>query len=257
MCILFIAIEQHRDYPLIIAANRDEFFARPTLASDFWPEHPNLLAGKDEEAGGTWMGVTREGKLASLTNIRDPKRQLDSARSRGELVTHYLTEQQQDSAYLAFLKASANQYNGYNLLYGDWQKLAVYNNHLNTYEHLSKGVYGLSNANLNSPWPKINKGMQALDAYCYDGHPIEPEVLFALLQDRHLAEDDMLPKTGVSIEWERKLSSIFINTEGYGTRSSTVLLVDKNQHLHWYERTYNSQAECVGEKRFDFQITNH
>lgn len=256
MCILFIAIEQHRDYPLIIAANRDEFFARPTLCSDFWPDQPALLAGRDQQAGGTWMGVTKQGRLAALTNIRDPKRMLDKARSRGELVTNYLTGEQSQKRYQQSLEQDSAQYNGYNLLFGDWHSLAVYNNHLNSYELLSQGVYGLSNANLNSPWPKINKGMQALDAYCYDGHTIDPKVLFALLQDRHLAADELLPQTGVPIEWERKLSSIFINTEDYGTRSSTVLLVDKEQHLYWYERTYDNQANCIDERQFDFQIAN-
>lgn len=254
MCILFIAIEQHQDYPLIIAANRDEFFDRPTMASHFWEQDSDLLAGKDEMAGGTWMGATKQGRIASLTNIRDPKRMMDNARTRGELVKNFLTSDVSKQNYYDELRSSAPQYNGYNLLFGNWDDLVVYNNHLDTYESLKKGVYGLSNANLNSPWPKINKGMQALDAYCYDGHDIDPEVLFALLQDRHIADDELLPKTGVPLEWERKLSSIFINTEGYGTRSSTVLMVDKHQHLFWYERTYNELTECVDKRQFDFKI---
>ncbi|MFT4993184.1 MAG: hypothetical protein ACI965_000202 [Paraglaciecola sp.] len=275
MCILFVAVNQHQDYPLIIAANRDEFFARPTTASHFWQDSPEpmakdpepmaknpeptvnnppLLAGKDEQAGGTWMGITRAGRLAALTNIRDPKKIKKDAITRGALVSQYLQGDAQQAAYLAQLQRTETHYNGYNLLFGPWHSLQVYNNHLDQSEQLSSGVYGLSNASLNSPWPKINKGTMQLAEYCHDGHSIQPEKLFALLKDKHQAEDHNLPKTGVPIEWERQLSSIFIQGEDYGTRSSTVLLIDKNQQITWQERTFNQQAVCVGQKNYNFGI---
>ena len=262
MCILFIAVNQHQDYPLIIAANRDEFFARPTSASHFWPDSherlvnspQQLLAGKDEQAGGTWMGITSTGRLAALTNIRDPKKNKQNAITRGELVSQYLQGQQQQDEYLAQLQNSQARYNGYNLLFGPWRSLQVYNNHLDQVEQLSTGVYGLSNANLNSPWPKIDKGTMQLTEYCHDGHSIEPEKLFDLLKDMHQAEDPYLPKTGVPIEWERRLSSIFIQGEDYGTRSSTVLLIDKNQQITWQERTFDNRAVCVSQKNYNFGI---
>jgi uncharacterized protein with NRDE domain len=268
MCILFVAVNQHQDYPLIIAANRDEFFARPTTASYFWPDspecpgktaeslgkRPQLLAGKDEQAGGTWMGITSTGRLAALTNVREPEKTKQNVITRGQLVSQYLQGQQQQVEYLAQLQRSQTQYNGYNLLFGPWNNLQVYNNHLDQVEQLSTGVYGLSNASLNSPWPKINKGTAQLAEYCHDGHSIETEKLFALLKDMHPAEDLDLPETGVPIEWERRLSSIFIPGEDYGTRSSTVLLVDKKQQITWKERTFNNQAICVAQKNYNFGI---
>jgi uncharacterized protein with NRDE domain len=254
MCILFVAVNQHKDYPLIIAANRDEFFARPTSASHFWPDSATLLAGKDQQAGGTWMGITRNGRLAALTNIRDPKRINENAITRGELLTQYLQGHHSQQEYLRKLQNSSTQYNGYNLLFGPWHSLQVYNNHLNKVEQLTAGVYGLSNASLNSPWPKINKGTLHLAEYCHDGHAIESENLFALLKDMHQAQDLELPRTGIPIEWERRLSSIFIQGEDYGTRSSTVLLVDKNQQISWQERTFDRQAHCIEQKNYNFQL---
>jgi uncharacterized protein with NRDE domain len=254
MCILFVAVQQHKDYPLIIAANRDEFFARPTQASSFWHDSPLLLAGKDLQAGGSWMGINRSGRLAALTNIRDPLRINDEARTRGELVSQFLQNTQCPEEYTKDLKSTASHYNGYNLLFGNWDQLQVYNNHLDKLEALSRGVYGLSNASLNSPWPKISKGTMRLEEYCHDGHPIEVEHLFNLLKDPILADDALLPKTGVPIEWERRLSSIFIEGEQYGTRSSTVLLVDKNRHATWHERTFDNKADCNNQETFHFHI---
>jgi uncharacterized protein with NRDE domain len=222
------------------------------------PEHlattPGLLAGKDLQAGGTWMGITRTGRLAALTNIRDPKKIRQDVITRGELVSQYLQGLQQQDTYLAQLQRSQAQYNGYNLLFGQWHSLQVYNNHLDQVEQLRSGVYGLSNASLNSPWPKINKGTMQLTEYCHDGHSIEPEKLFDLLKNMHQAEDAYLPKTGVPIEWERQLSSIFIKGEDYGTRSSTVLLIDKNQQVTWQERTFDNQAICISQKNYNFGL---
>ena len=270
MCILFVAVNQHPDYPLIIAANRDEFFARPTTASHFWPDSPEhpvnspeppvnnlerlLIAGKDEQAGGTWMGITGNGRLAALTNIRDPKKIKKNAITRGALVSQYLKGQQRQDEYLALLQRSKHQYNGYNLLFGPWHRLQVYNNYLDQVETLNKGLYRLSNASLNSPWPKINKGTAQLAEYCHEGHSIQTEKLFALLKNKHQAADADLPKTGVPIELERRLSSIFIQGEDYGTRSSTVLLIDKKQQITWQERTFDKRAVCVGQKNYNFEI---
>lgn len=254
MCILFIAIEQHQDYPLIIAANRDEFYTRPTDESGFWREHQNLLSGIDKVAGGTWMGVTKEGFLSALTNVRDPQRIDPDARSRGELVSNFLLHPVENQQYLSTLSESKASYNGYNLLFGHWQDMWVYNNHTEKTEKLLPGVYGLSNASLNSPWPKINRGVTNLKNYCGENRPIDPAKLFSLLRDDTVASDDLLPKTGVPIEWERKLSSIFITSKGYGTRSSTLLLIDKNNRLTWKEQSYNSDGDMFSYKNFQFDI---
>ncbi|NCP63249.1 MAG: NRDE family protein [Paraglaciecola sp.] len=252
MCILFVAVQQHPKYPLIIAANRDEFFARPTQASGFWPAAPEVLAGLDQQAGGTWMGVNKNGYVAALTNIRDPKTIRTDVISRGHLVSQYLIEPPQH--YHLDLHATREQYNGYNLLYGHWQQLQVYNNHLDQHYALHPGVYGLSNASLNSPWPKIAKGTDKLQAYCQDPHAIHTEQLFELLFDSSLAPDHELPETGVPKDWEKRLSAIFIRGLDYGTRSSTVLTIDNQGVLDWHERSFNNQTTLINEQHFQFQL---
>lgn len=254
MCILFVAVKQHKDYPLIIAANRDEFFERDTAESHFWPEYPNILAGRDLRAGGTWMGINKQGYIASLTNIRAPHTNKADATSRGELVSHFLQAPAENSNYQQNLIAAKENYNGYNLLFGRWNHLSVYNNHTNKLDQLTSGFYGLSNADLNSPWPKINKGVSKLEQYCQNDKSITTDKLFELLLDKTKARDHQLPTTGAPIEWERRLSSIFIQGQEYGTRTSTILTIDKNQQVNWHERTYNKQAECSSQQSFNFSI---
>ena len=256
MCILFIAVNQHRDYPLIIAANRDEFTDRPTRSSGFWNEHPGLLAGKDLKAGGTWMGINTQGKVAALTNVRDPQKIDPDARSRGELVTDFLTDDSiGNQTYFDKLSSTKDRYNGYNLLFGHWRDLWVYNNHKGSLDKLKDGVYGLSNDDLNSPWPKINKGMLALEDYCHTDESLDSDHLFDLLRDKTQAQDKYLPQTGVPIEWERKLSSIFISAQGYATRSSTLLLIDQQGQVSWEEHSYDPDGKCFEEKNFQFSLS--
>ncbi|GAB3023957.1 NRDE family protein [Bowmanella dokdonensis] len=246
MCILFVAVEQHQDYPLLLAANRDEFFARPTRMSGFWPEHPQLLAGRDLEAGGSWMGLTTTGRLAALTNIRNPARVESEKHSRGHLVTGYLTGSQTPVEYQQTLSSSRNQYNGFNLLFGRLTDLWIYNNHLDQTVRLEKGVHGLSNADIHSVWPKTSLGVEKLADHCRQENP-DTDSLFALLRDETRAPDHMLPNTGVSMEWEQRLSSIFIRGEEYGTRSSTLLLVDRRGRARWLERTFDNRGEMQAE----------
>lgn len=254
MCILFIAVNQHPKYPLIIAANRDEFHQRPTQASHFWERHPNMLAGKDLSAGGTWMGINKAGRIAALTNIRAPGKERENAISRGELVANYLTQGQSSEEYLLQLQNTHENYNGYNLLFGSLDNLQVYNSFENTSYGLINGVYGLSNASLNSPWPKLDAGRKALADYCRQSGELHYQHLFELLMNDVAANDEDLPKTGVPIDWERKLSSIFITSAEYGTRSSTVLLVDTNRQCLWEERTFDPEANLLEQKEFSFSI---
>ncbi|WP_395343611.1 NRDE family protein [Ningiella sp. W23] len=254
MCILFIAVEQHPDYPLIVAANRDEFHQRPTQASAFWPEYPDVLAGKDLQAGGSWMGVSATGKLAALTNIRAPGKEISEARSRGELVMNFLTDNVGAKEYLGRLSSSAAEFNGYNLLFGNLDSLQVYNNFDDSVYSLKKGVYGLSNASLNSPWPKLDLGRSELVKYCQQSTILNIEHLFDLLGNSTKASDEVLPQTGVPIEWERKLSSIFIESPDYGTRSCTVLLMDKHRQVFWQERSFNPTAKLVDQQTYMFSL---
>ncbi|MDC8831208.1 NRDE family protein [Alteromonas gilva] len=242
MCIVFIALQQHPDYPLIIAANRDEFYARPTQSSHFWPQSPTILAGKDLKAGGSWMGITRSGDIAALTNIRDPSREQPSAGSRGALVADFLTRPRAISDYCRHLRKTVNQYNGYNLLFGNYQQLAVFNSHTQSLQQLAPGFHGLSNARLNTPWPKVTRGTDALANYVKHSNNLYASEIFRLLADDTPALPDQLPDTGVSKAWEQRLSPIFIRTPEYGTRSSTIIMISKDANVDWYEKVFPSQA---------------
>jgi uncharacterized protein with NRDE domain len=254
MCILFIAVKQHPKFPLIIAANRDEFHARPTKPTHFWQDHPHILAGRDLSANGTWMGVNKSGDIAALTNIRAPGKERKNAISRGALVADFIKDSPQHADYLATLQNTHAQYNGYNLLFGNLQKLHVYNNFENTTYDLEKGVYGLSNASLNSPWPKLDAGRSALADYCQHADILNFEHLFELLRNNEPAHDDDLPDTGIPKDWEKMLSSIFIKSEEYGTRSSTILLIDNEQKVYWEERTFDANAHLTGTTVEEFSI---
>lgn len=255
MCILFIAKGQRKDYPLIIAANRDEFNNRPTLPSHIWSSHPPIFAGKDLKAGGTWMGVTRSGRIAALTNIRKPDSEDSSARSRGELVVNYLLNQGSEIQHQQQLTQQASQYNGFNLLYGTWQNLYVFNNHSLQNEQLTDGVHGLSNATLNAPWPKVSRGVGAISEYCSSAKTVTEDRLFSLLKDSTVAPDDMLPDTGIDKAWEKRLSPIFIQSEEYGTRSSTLLLIKRDGSASWFERTFDASGKQVDQANALFQFS--
>ncbi|CAA0367427.1 conserved hypothetical protein [Alteromonas alvinellae] len=260
MCILFIANKMRDDYPLLIAANRDEFYARPTAPSTFWENHPHLLAGQDLEAGGTWMGVTRNGDIAALTNVRDPHNINKNAVSRGELVANWLEQSPapkgnaEQSAYLAKLEKTRQRYNGYNLLFGNVNALQVYNNVNNSTHSIDTGVYGLSNADIATPWPKVTQGVTALSDYIEQQSTINDDDLFDILRHENKAEDAHLPDTGIGYEWEKALSSIFIQSEKYGTRTSTLLLVDRNNTLTWKERRFSDKGEAQETRAFSFSI---
>lgn len=254
MCIIFVALKQHPRYPLIIAANRDEFYQRPTRASHWWQTSPAMLAGQDLSAGGTWMGITASGRLAALTNIRNPNREQSEARSRGELVPAYLLNDQTSHAFTQQLEASRNAYNGYNVLFGHPDHLQVYNNHTNSISTLSPGFHGLSNAELNTPWPKLNRGLSALSDYIRRHETVEPDELFTLLRDSTPAPQAELPDTGVPREWEQRLSSIFIRSADYGTRSSTLLLVDNALSVSWMEREFNPHNDEFEARQFNWKI---
>ncbi|WP_100657235.1 NRDE family protein [Alteromonas flava] len=256
MCILFIAVNQHAKYPLIIAANRDEFHQRPTQHSQYWPNNPDLLAGIDLQGGGTWMGVTRHGKFAALTNIRDPHRNNPEARTRGELVANFLTCNTSIDNYLEDIKPDNHKYNGYNLLLADLPSLDLrtYNNYLCEEHRLTEGYYGLSNASLDVPWPKIQRGKHALQSYCETHADINTDALFAILADSTLADDAQLPQTGVPHIWEKRLSSIFITGDDYGTRASTLLFVSRAGTVKWLERSFSATGTVVDQQSFTFRL---
>jgi len=253
MCLILLAWRAHPEFPLVVAANRDEFFSRRTAPAAFWDEAPQVLAGRDLERGGSWLGITREGRFAALTNFREPSQALAHAPSRGELVLRFLAGAQTPADYLEELRDAGGRYTGFNLIFGDAGDLWYFSNRDQGARRLAAGVYGLSNHLLDTPWPKVERGKSAI-ARALHALPDEG-LLFSLLRDDRVAPDDALPRTGVSIEWERLLSAAFICTPGYGTRSATVLLVDRAGRTAFHEQEFASDGSSMARRDFSFVLT--
>jgi uncharacterized protein with NRDE domain len=251
MCLIIFAFQTHPRYKLILAANRDEYYCRPTAPAGWWKEARFLLAGKDLEARGTWMGITKKGKLAALTNYRGNEPHKKNAPSRGALVSQYLLSNISGREYLEELMAKSDQYNGFNLILGDMDNLCYYSNWQEKIFQVPPGVHGLSNDSLDTPWTKVVKGKQKLEQQVLSQPEISLEAIFSFLEDTEMAPDHQLPDTGIDIGYERVLSSIFIKSPAYGTRSSTVLLVDKDNRVTFAERCFVPPSER--EYRFRIQ----
>lgn len=228
MCLILCAYRYHPGYELLVVANRDEFYARPSAALSYWEDAPQILAGRDLQEGGTWMGVTPAGRCAALTNYRDPTNIKQHAPSRGHLVSAYLRSNTPATEYLADLAACAKDYNGFNLLLSDHIGFYYYSNVHGAAQILTPGIYGLSNHLLNTPWPKVQRGTETLRHILAVRRQPSADDLLPILSDRSVAADSDLPHTGVTLEWERWLSAIFIEAPGYGTRTSTVLALQSN-----------------------------
>jgi uncharacterized protein with NRDE domain len=237
----------------VVAATRDEWRERPTEASGWWKDHPEILAGRDLRAGGTWMGVTKGGRFAAVTNFRDPSDKRTTALSRGNLVADFLLSDAAPSDYLASLVPRASQFNGFNLIVGDGKSLAYFGSRESKVRGIEPGVHGLSNHLLDEPWPKVTRAREAMEAALRAPQPAPH--LFDLLSDRNTASDDELPDTGVGIAWERRLAPALITGEEYGTRSSTVLTVTSDGHVAWEERTRDSGGGDAGVRRFAFRVS--
>lgn len=235
MCLIVIAWRARAGKPLIVAANRDEWRERPTQAAHWWPDHPELFAGRDLRAGGTWMGVTRGGRFAAVTNFRDPSEKRSTARSRGTLVTDFLLDPRGPEEFLRALAPSAGEYNGFNLLVGDGESLWYFGSREGEARAVQPGVHGLSNHLLDEPWPKVVRGRMAMEAALHDGDPAPR--LFDMLSDGEGAPDAALPQTGVGIAWERRLAAPLIVGADYGTRASTVLWRTASGDWHVEERS--------------------
>jgi uncharacterized protein with NRDE domain len=291
MCLIVFSTERHPDYPLILGANRDEFYERPTTPARFWNDAPHVVAGRDETAGGTWMGVTRSGAWAAVTNVRDPGSRDPDAPSRGHLVADYLREEPDPQAYLQDLAGRADAYNGFNLLVGSPDGVWYLSNYDDGVRAVEPGLHGLSNRVLDTPWPKVEHAKQKLDdlslraeeemvvgagaeatagqdAAREESAPGAPQpgdrplpesandpvdAVLDLLDDRERFPDDTLPDTGVGIEKERMLSPIFIESEVYGTRASSVLLIRRDGRVTFAEKTYD-HGDPDATRRFSFQI---
>lgn len=237
MCLVLLAFRPDERHELVVAANRDEWFRRPTAPARFWQDHPEVFAGRDLEQGGTWLGVSRKGRFAALTNFRDPPAHRPGAPSRGALVAGFLTGDAAALGFLWELHARAHRYNGFGLLVWDGSTLAFLSSRNGGVTVLEPGIYGLSNHLLDTPWPKVREGKRRLAEAI--ARPFAPLELLALLDDTAEAPDAELPDTGVGKEWERKLSAMRIVAGDYGTRSSTALIVTRAGEVEVAERTFD------------------
>lgn len=246
MCLVTLAFQSHPKYPLIVVANRDESYERATAVAEFWHDHPDLLAGRDLEAGGTWFGINRAGRWATVTNFRggDPAAEL----SRGELPTNFLHDKAPGlDEYLTEVCARAERYSGFNLLAGNIHELAYCNNLNDDVRALGPGVYTLSNDLLDTPWPKAELARERLHR-AITSETLQSEDLIAVLASRECFPDGRLPDTGVGLEMERTLSPPFIVSHSYGTRCTTVLLIDHHGEVEFAEQTF-MRGKAVGDLR--------
>jgi uncharacterized protein with NRDE domain len=253
MCLIFLAWRRHPDYRLVVAANRDEFYARPTAPADYWEDAPELLAGRDLEGGGTWLGVSRGGRFAALTNYRRGASRMENAPTRGRLVSDFLLSESAPGDYLRSLANRAGAYNGFNLLVGDRKSLYWFSSHGGEPLKLESGIYAVSNDLLDTPWPKVVRGKKSFQRLLEAGD-IDRPAMFDLLMDRHTAEDAALPDTGIGLARERALSPIFITAGDYGTRSSTLVLARDDGKVEFHERSHEPGSEAAGTLTYAFRI---
>jgi uncharacterized protein with NRDE domain len=246
MCLLVLAWQVRADTPLLLAGNRDEWYARPAAPAQFWSDAPNLLAGRDLEAGGTWLGVTRDGRFAAVTNYREARG--PAPRSRGDLVRDYLAGTQAPAAYVQSVQAIEHDFAGFNLLLGDRDELWWFSNRGGAPQHLPPGLYGLSNHLLDTPWPKVQAAKAAVSALCAAGVP-STSALLDLLEDRRTYPVEGDPVSGIDAALARAATAIFIESPHYGTRCSTVLRVAGDGRVEFTER---SQTPQRGEAQFRF-----
>ncbi|PVZ15455.1 MULTISPECIES: NRDE family protein [unclassified Pseudomonas] len=249
MCLIVFAWRPGHALPLLVAANRDEFHRRPSAQAAQWDDAPTVYAGRDLEAGGTWLGLSTDGRFAAVTNVRDPAQPLGQ-RSRGELPRDWLAGTDTLDRYAARVLTRAGQYSGFNLLLSDGRRLCWISQ--DRLSWLNEGVYGLSNAQLDTPWPKLIRAQQALEAELENP---EPEALFRLLSDTTQPADEELPDTGVGLDTERRLASAFIQGEHYGTRASTLVYAWENGEHRLLERSFGPHGQPQGEADLRFTVS--
>ena len=274
MCLILTAWQSHPDYPLVVLANRDEFYERPTDPMHWWDDQPHVLAGRDRAdvngSSGTWMGLSKTGKFAALTNVRAPSEKNPESRTRGEISSKYLASSLTPESFIQEHEKTFHRYNGFNLLAADlspshpqliWLSnrvlmgSSIRPRKVMNPQQLKPGVYGLSNAMLDSPWPKVQHRVGAFaQILAMDtGQFKKAEQYLRIMEDATQAPDEYLPKTGVSYEWEKALSSAFIKTEHYGTRSSSLIRVRRDGHFEVVEKRFDAEKE-LDTQQFEGQL---
>lgn len=238
MCLISIAYQCHPKYKLILLANRDEFYQRPTKEAHWWDEDNTVFGGKDLQAGGSWLAVSKNGKIGAITNFRNPSRIIKNKISRGQILGNYMLSDTSEKKYIDEISSLAESYEGYNLLFGNQDYLYHYSNINQKVTTISPGVHALSNHLLNTPWPKVEKAKKVMTELIEMGNTLNVETAFTLFSDKQIAPDDQLPDTGIGLSYERYLSSIFIDIPQYGTRATTLLLIDNENQVYFEEREY-------------------
>ena len=249
MCLIVLSVGQHPDYPLILAANRDEFHARPTKEAHWWPDKPDVLGGRDLQAGGTWLALHRSGRFATVTNFQDAQPPSPGHHSRGFLVTGFLDGELAPGAYLAGI--DQDNYAGFNLLAGDLRDVAYLSNREDGQRELAPGIYGLSNALLDGPWHKVESSKKKL-ATLIDDDDINETSLMRLMDDRERAPVSEVERGRLDFDTAHAITAPFIVLPDYGTRCTTVVLADKDGNLHFTERRFDPAGNVTGESRFSF-----
>lgn len=253
MCLIVFAFNHHPEYPLILAGNRDEFYAREAEQAHIWDTDPAILAGKDLRAGGTWLGVSKKGEFGAITNYRDLDNPIEGERSRGEIIPGFLTRSGKARQKLNRLKQSLQHYSGFNLLAGNKEQLYYLNNVHGKIDPVEPGIHGISNAVLNTPWPKVEMAKLEFKK-AITPKSIDRERIFRLLKNSETFPEESLPETGLSPEMEKAVSPIFIETEGYGTRCSNLLTIDSGGRINFIEKTYpvsDGTSEIINEFTFE------
>lgn len=253
MCLILFSYRSHPGYPLILAANRDEFYERPTAQASFWEETPDMLAGRDLKDGGTWLGITKTGRMAAITNFRDIRNLKSDAPSRGNLVSGFLLGNEDPVEYIQNIRRVSDRYNGFNLILGDRSGFFCFSNADGVFHEISPGMHGLSNHLLDTPWPKVKQGRKLLGSLASKHQNLSQDEIFHILADNSRPADRHLPDTGIGLEWERLLSSIFIQSEVYGTRSSTIIFVDRENNVTFIERSFVSGPGEYETAKFRFR----
>ena len=257
MCLILLARDVHPRYRLIVAANRDEYYDRSTAPLAWWQDHPEVLAGRDLRSGGTWMGITRDGRFAAVTNYREPGGNDPGARSRGRLVLGFLTSDADAPRHLASLRAEQDAYNGFSLVCGNAGGLCYCSNRSDRDPTaVVAGIHGVSNHLLNTPWPKVVRGKELLRAALDESENVLVDRLLALLRDRSVPGDSELPDTGVGTERERVLAPIRIVSPEYGTRSAHVLLFDRTGVVTFVEQSFDRGERRGGPVRVRFEVAS-
>lgn len=249
MCLIVLSLGQHPDYPLVLAANRDEFHARPTKEAHWWPDKQDVVGGRDLQAGGTWLALNRNGRFATVTNFRDAQPPSPKHRSRGHLVTGYLDSDLSPGDFLATIDEDA--YAGFNLIVGTASELAYLSNREDGTRELAPGTYGLSNALLDGPWHKVESSKNQMDDLLASG-AINETTLMRIMDDRKKAPVSEVDSSRLDFDKAHAITAPFIVMPDYGTRCTTTVIVDKDGNWRFTERRFNPAGNKTGESQFSF-----